>query len=65
MKRIRGSHRASSVERLKVSSRRLSSASSSPPPPPPPGHSLSLTAASEDAAELSDDGKLQLFYRLS
>ncbi|XP_053530297.1 centriolin isoform X2 [Ictalurus punctatus] len=55
MKRIRGSHRASSVERLKVSSRRLSSASSSPPPPPPPGHSLSLTAASEDAAELSDD----------
>ncbi|XP_058231272.1 centriolin isoform X2 [Hemibagrus wyckioides] len=48
MKRISDSHRAWSVERLKVSSRMLSSAS-------PPG--LGQTAASED--ELSDDGEIK------
>ncbi|KAF4074479.1 hypothetical protein AMELA_G00239790 [Ameiurus melas] len=48
MKRVRDSHRASAVETENVSSRPVSSAC-------PPGTSRNLTAASEDAAELSDD----------
>lgn len=57
MKRSSDPHRASSTDRLSACSRGLSSSC-------PPGHSLELTAAREGAAELSDDGKLQLIHRL-
>ncbi|XP_060739295.1 centriolin isoform X2 [Tachysurus vachellii] len=52
MKRISDSHRALPVERMKVFSSVLRSASI-------PGHSQSQTAASEDAAELSDDDEIK------